>query len=196
MKILIACEYSGTVRDEFLKKGHNAMSCDLLPTDKPGPHYEGNVLDILYKDWDLIIAHPPCTYFTNSGVCWLHKDPTRWERLDEAAKFFNLFLEHPCEKIAIENPVPHKYAVERINRRKYSQIIQPYQFGHAESKKTCLWLKGLPLLKETNNVKEEFNKLPKREQQRLHYLPPSPERWKLRSTTFQGIAEAMSEQWG
>jgi hypothetical protein len=195
MKILIACEHSGTVRDAFTAKGHDVTSCDLLPTDKPGKHYQGNVEDILYQDWDMIIAHPPCTYFTNSGVCWLHKDPTRWEKLDEAAKFFNLFLDHPCKKVVIENPIPHKYAVERIKGRKYTQTIQPWQFGHPESKRTCLWIKGLEPLKETNNVKEEFLKLPKNQAQRLHYLPPSKDRWKIRSTTFQGIADAMAEQW-
>jgi hypothetical protein len=194
-KVLIACEYSGVVRDEFEKLGWHAMSCDLLPTEKLGKHYQGDVKDVLYRDWDLIIAHPPCTYFANSGVCWLHKDKSRWEKLDEAARFFNMFLDHPCEHIAIENPIPHKYALERIGNRKYTQIIQPYQFGHPESKKTCLWLKGLPELKDTNNVKDEFDKLPKNKAQRLHYLPPSKDRWKLRSTTFVGIAKAMAGQW-
>lgn len=196
MRVLVACEYSGTVRDAFTQKGHNATSCDLLPTDVPGKHYQGNVEDILYRDWDIIIAHPPCTYIANSGVSWLHKDPDRWDKLHEATRFFNLFLDHPCKKIAIENPVPHKYAVELIKGRKYTQTIQPYQFGHAESKRTCLWLKGLPPLIETNNVKEEYLSLPKNKGQRIHHLPPSADRWKLRSKTFQGIAQAMAEQWG
>lgn len=201
MKILIACEYSGTVRDAFAKLGHDVTSCDILPTDKPGKHYKGDVKDILYQDWDLIIAHPPCTYLTNSGVCHLYKKgtrikiPKRWQQLNDGAKFFKLFLNHPCKRIAIENPIPHKYAVERIGA-KYSQIIQPYQFGHTERKSTCLWLKGLPKLKPTNDVKEEMLKLPKKEQQRLHYLSPGPDRWKIRSTTFQGIADAMAQQWG
>jgi len=196
-KVLIACEYSGVVRAEFEKRGWDATSCDLLPTDKTGKHYQGNVEDILYNDWDLIIAHPPCTYFTNSGVCWLHKDESRWAKLDDAARFFNLFLDHPkCKYIAIENPIPHKYAIERIKNRKYTQTVQPWQFGHPESKRTCFWLRGLPLLAETNNVKSVFEKLPKKEAQRLHYLPPSKDRWKIRSTTFKGIAEAMASQWG
>ena len=196
MKILVACEYSGIVRDAFIANGHDAISCDILPTDSPGPHYQGDVRDILYQDWDMIIAHPPCTYFANSGVSWLHKRPERWGMLDEAAKFFNLFLDHPCPKVAIENPIPHKYAIERINGRKYTHTIQPWQFGHAESKRTCLWLKGLPELKETNNVKHIYDDLPRNEQQRLFHLPPSPDRWKLRSTTLKGIADAMADQWG
>ncbi len=196
MKILIACEYSGTVRDAFIAKGHNAVSCDILPTDLPGPHVQGDVTALLNQQWDMIIAHPPCTYFANSGVCWLHKDQSRWVKLDEAAKFFNLFLDHPCPKICIENPVPHKYAVERIGGRKYTQTVQPYMFGHPESKRTCLWLKGLPPLLPTKDVKAEFQVLPKSQGQRLHYLPPSPERAKLRSKTFQGIADAMAAQWG
>lgn len=196
MKILIACEYSGIVRDAFTKLGHDVTSCDILPTDKPGKHYQGDVRDILDEDWDMIIAHPPCTYFTNSGVCWLHKDVTRWAKLDEAAEFFNLFLNHPCKKIVIENPIPHKYAIERIGGRKYSQIIQPWQFGHPETKRTCLWLKGVEPLKETDNVKDIYDKLPKNEQQKIQYLPQSKDRWKLRSTTFQGIADAMANQWG
>lgn len=196
MKVLIACEYSGTVRDALLRKGHDAISCDILPTDNPGPHHQGDIKEILYSEnWDLIIAHPPCTYLTNSGVCHLHKDPSRWSKLDDGAEFFKLFLNHPCERICIENPIPHKYAVERIGR-KYDQIIQPWMFGHTERKATCLWLKGLPPLHPSNNVKEEMLKLPKNQQQRLHYLPPSPDRWKLRSKTYQGIAEAMAEQWG
>lgn len=196
MRVLIACEYSGKVRDEFNKLGHDAISCDILPTESEGPHYLGEVEDIIYKEkWDLIIAHPPCTYLANSGVSWLHKDPSRWAMLDEGALFFRLFLNHPCDKICIENPIPHKYAVERIGRQ-YTQIVQPWMFGHPESKATCLWLKGLPLLKETHNVKEEMMKLPKNKRQRLHYTPPSKDRWKIRSTTFSGLAKAMASQWG
>tara|TARA_Y100000296_G_C5089902_1_gene214321 strand:- start:22 stop:594 length:573 start_codon:yes stop_codon:yes gene_type:complete len=190
MKVLVACEYSGRVRDAFTKKGHDAWSCDMLPSDAPeGNHYQGDVTDILYDDWDLIVAHPPCTYFANSGVSWLHKDKSRWSKLDESAEFFNLFLDHPsCDKIAIENPIPHKYAVERIKNRKYSQTIQPWQFGHGETKRTCLWLKNLPKLEPTDVVEGRFGY--------CHSLGPSPERWKLRSTTYQGIADAMAEQWG
>tara|TARA_Y100000593_G_scaffold37934_1_gene73581 strand:- start:149 stop:748 length:600 start_codon:yes stop_codon:yes gene_type:complete len=196
MKVLVACESSGTVRDAFIKKGHTAFSCDLLPSDDNSIfHYECDVREVLYQDWDLIIAHPPCTYMCNSGVCHLHKDKERWARLDEAAEFFNLFLDHPCKKICIENPVPHKYAIERIKGRKYTQTVQPWMFGHPESKRTCFWLKGLPKLVETNNVKAIYDKLPKNKQQRLHYLSPGPERWKERSKTYQGIANAMADQW-
>ena len=196
LKVLVACEYSGRVRDAFIKRGHNAMSCDLLPTDSPGPHYQGDVRDVLNNDWDLLVAHPPCTYMTNSGVSWLHKDPERWELLDDAAAFFNLFLDAPIERIAVENPIMHKYAKERIGNRKQSQVIQPWMFGHMEQKGTCLWLKNLPLLQPTNNVKAAMMELPDNERQRLHYLPPSKDRWKLRSTTYQGIADAMAAQWG
>ena len=196
MKILIACEYSGTVRDAFIRRGHDAMSCDLLPTDAPGPHYQGSVLDILEDGWDLMVAHPPCTYMTNSGVTWLHKDPNRWALLDEAARFFCELLNAPIPRIAIENPIMHKHAKERIGNIKQTQVVQPWMFGHMEQKATCLWLKGLPALTPTNNVKEEMLKLPARERQRLHYLPPSADRWKLRSTTYRGIADAMAEQWG
>jgi hypothetical protein len=195
MKVLIACEYSGTVREEFIKLGHNAISCDLLPSDKTGPHYQGDIFDIINDGYDLMIAHPPCTYLTNSGVTWLHKDIKRWPMLFEGAEFFKKLLNANIPKIAIENPIMHKYARSIIGVDK-TQIVQPWQFGHAESKATCFWLKGLEPLKETNNVKEEFLKRDKRDAQRLHYLPPSPDRWKLRSTTFQGIAEAMAQQWG
>lgn len=196
MRILVACEYSGTVRDAFAKLGHFAMSCDLLPSDKLGNHYCGDVMDILDHDWDLMIAHPPCTYLTNSGVSWLHKDPSRWVQLDEGAAFFKLLLEAPIPRKAIENPIMHKYAKERIGGVKQSQIIQPWMFGHMEQKATCLWLHNLPLLQPTNNVKEEMMKLPKNQRERLHYLPPSADRWKIRSTTYQGIADAMAAQWG
>ena len=196
MRILVACEYSGTVRDAFAKLGHFAMSCDILPTDKPGNHYQGNVLDILDQDWDLMIAHPPCTYLTNSGVSWLHKDPTRWAQLDDGAAFFKLLLEAPIPRKAIENPIMHKYAKERIGGVKQSQIIQPWMFGHMEQKATCLWLDNLPLLQPTNNVKDAMMKLPRNMRERLHYLPPSTDRWKIRSTTYQGIADAMAAQWG
>ena len=195
MKILIACGYSGKVRDSFIEKGHDAISCDLLPTDSPGPHYQGDVRELLSAHWDLIIAHPECTYITNSGVSHLHKDVTRWKKLYEACEFFKLFLNSKCDRVCIENPIPHKYGRDWIGQ-KYSQIIQPWMFGHLEQKATCLWLKGLDPLVPTNNVKAEMMKLPDNERQRLHYLPPSLDRWKLRSTTYQGIANAMADQWG
>ncbi len=195
MNILVACEHSGTVRDAFIKKGHNAVSCDLLPTDSPGPHYEGDVRDIINDGWDMLIAHPECTYLTNSGVRWLSEDASRWPKLFEAADFFKMFLDSDIPKKCIENPIPHKYA-KRLIGSDYSQIIHPYMFGHKEMKSTCLWLENLPKLLESKNVKKEMMLLPKNQQQRLHYLPPSKDRWKLRSKTYPGIANAMAEFWG
>jgi len=200
MKILIACEESQTVCKAFREKGHEAYSCDTEECSggRPEWHLQGDVNRWLDSDWDMIIAHPPCTYLTNSGVCWLtgkNKKPERWAQLEEGAAFFKLFLDHPCEKIAIENPIMHKYAIDRIGR-KHDQIVQPYMFGHTESKATCFWFRGLPPLIEADNVKDKMLKLPKREQQRLHYLPPSKDRAKLRSKTYTGIAKAMAEQWG
>jgi hypothetical protein len=194
MKVLVACEYSGKVRDAFRAQGHDAMSCDILPTDVPGPHYEGDVRDVLDNGWDLMVAHPPCTYLSNSGVSWLHKDENRWGKMRDGAEFFRTLLNAPIPKRAIENPIMHKYAVEVIGRRQ-NQIVQPWMFGHAEQKATCLWLEGLPPLRETNNVKSELRALSAAERQRLHWLPPSEDRWKLRSMTFDGIAAAMAEQW-
>ena len=190
--VLIACEESGTVRDAFIKKGHNAISCDILHTSSPGPHIQGDVVPLLKYNWDLIIAHPPCTYLANSGVCHLKNNSERYALMLEAVRFFNLFRINDCPRVCIENPIPHKYGIGKT----YSQIIQPYMFGHTERKSTCLWLKGIPKLIETNNVKKEMLLLPKNIQQRLHYLPPSPNRAMLRSKTFQGIADAMASQWG
>ena len=196
MRILIACEYSGRVREAFRKKGHDAWSCDLLPADDNSPyHYQGDVFDIIDQGWDMMIAHPPCTYLTNSGVTWLYKDTERWKDLIDGAVFFRKLWQADIPMKAIENPIMHKYAREIIGG-KQTQVIQPYMFGHPEQKATCLWLTGLPLLTETNNVKVEMMKLSPQERQRLHYLPPSKDRWKLRSTTYQGIADAMAEQWG
>ncbi len=196
MKVLIACEYSGRVRDAFIKLGHDAISCDLLPTDSPGPHYQGDIFDLDFTEFDLMIAHPPCTYLSNSGVCHLHKDTSRWPKLFEGAEFFRQLLEVPVERIAIENPIMHKYAKQLIGGVKQTQVVQPWMFGNMEQKATCLWLKGVKPLIESNNVKAEMMALPKNERQRLHYLPPSADRWKLRSTTYQGIADAMAMQWG
>jgi hypothetical protein len=187
MRVLVACEYSGKVRDAFIAQGHDAISCDILPTDSPGPHYQGDVFNIIDQDWDLMIAHPPCTYLTNSGVRWLHERPERWGQLKDGAEFFKGLLEANIPKIAVENPIMHKYAVEVIGRRQ-DQIVQPWQFGHGETKATGFWLKGLPKLQPTDIVQGR--------QQRLHLLPPSKDRWKLRSTTYQGIADAMALQWG
>jgi hypothetical protein len=181
MKVLIACEYSGRVRDAFIKLGHEAMSCDLLPTDVPGPHYQGNVLDILNNGWDLMIAHPPCTHLAVSGSRWF-KDKVLEQA--EALDFVRLLLNAPINKIALENPI----SVISSKICKPDQIIQPWQFGHGETKATCLWLKNLPKLMPTNIVDGR--------EARVHKMPPSPDRWKLRSTTYQGIADAMAQQWG
>ena len=197
MKVLVACEYSGAVRDAFRARGHDAVSCDLLPTDVDGPHIQGDALEAIaaFKP-DLLIAHPPCTYHTHAGVSWLHKDPARWAMLDEGAAFFKAMLDAPVARIAVENPIMHKYAKERIGHVRQSQTIQPYEFGHMESKATCLWLKGLPRLKPTSDLKAATFALPDNERQRLHYLPPTADRWKLRSATYPGIAAAMADQWG
>ncbi len=196
MKVLVACEHSGTVRHAFSLLGHDVISCDLLPTDRPGKHYQGDVFDIINNGFDLMIAHPPCTYLTNAGVGWLHKDAKRWLDLFDGAEFFRKLLHADIPKKCIENPVMHKYAKRLIGDVAQSQVIQPWMFGHTEQKATCLWLEGLPKLKETKNVRDEMMLLPKSQRQRLHYLPPSADRWKLRSQTYQGIAEAMANQWG
>jgi len=180
MKHIIACEYSGTVRDAFLKKGHEAMSCDLLPTDIPGPHYQGDVFDIIDQGWDMMIAHPPCTHLAVSGARWF-KDKV--EEQKEALEFVRRLLDADISRIALENPI----SVISSKIRKPDQIIQPWQFGHGETKATCLWLKDLPKLTPTNIVSGR--------EARIHKMPPSPDRWKLRSKTFQGIADAMANQW-
>jgi hypothetical protein len=191
MKVLVACEYSGTVRDAFIKRGHDAISCDILPTDSPGPHYQGDVRDILNDGWDIMIAHPPCTHLAVSGAAWFAEKRADG-RQQIGIDFFMEMINADIPKICVENPVCIMSSVYR----KPDQIIQPYMFGHAESKKTCLWLKNLSKLVPTNDVKSEWELLPKNKRERLHYLPPSEDRWKLRSKTFHGIAEAMATQWG
>ncbi len=191
MRVLVACEYSGAVRDAFLDLGHDAMSCDLLPTDSPGPHYKGNVFDVLDYPWDLMIAHPPCTDLAVSGAAWFAKKKSVGAQ-QASASFFMTLAKADIPRIAIENPV----CIMSSLWRKPDQVIQPWMFGHMEQKATCLWLKGLPPLTQTNNVKEEMMKLPRNQRERLHFLPPSEDRWKLRSQTFLGIAAAMAKQWG
>ncbi len=183
MKVLVACEFSGVVREAFRAKGHDAWSCDLLDADDLSPyHYQDDVRYVLaWKDWDLIIAHPPCTHLAVSGARWF-KDKKIEQA--QAIKFFMNFVNHPCERIAIENPV----SIMSTQYRKPDQIIQPWQFGHGETKATCLWLKNLPLLKPTNIVAGR--------EARIHNMSPSPDRAKLRSITYQGIADAMADQWG
>ena len=196
MKVLVACEYSGAVRDAFISKGHDAMSCDLLPTDVPGPHHHGNVLDIINNGWDLMVAHPPCTYLSASGMHWTKRGLRDPKLTEDALEFVNLLLNAPIARIALENPV----SVISSRIRKPDQIITPWQFGHDASKKTCLWLKGLPMLQPTKIIEPRVVDGKKRWGNQTdsgqNKLPPSKDRWKIRSETYRGIAEAMAEQWG
>lgn len=181
MRVLVACEYSGRVRDAFVSRGHFAMSCDLLPTESLGLHWMGDVRDIIGDGWDLMIAHPPCTHLAVSGSRWFaDKQAEQAEALD----FVRMLMAAPIPCIAIENPV----SVISSRIRKPDQIIQPWMFGHGETKATCLWLKGLPKLTPTNVVEGREAK--------VHRMPPGPDRWKNRSRTYQGIADAMAQQWG
>ena len=186
MKVLIACEFSGIVREAFRARGHNAVSCDLIGSEIMTRHHIlGDVCKILDKKWDLMIAHPPCTYLCNSGVRWLKDNPERWEKLREAQEFFRLCLAANAPRVAVENPIMHCHAREGLPE--YTQIIQPWQFGHGETKATCLWLKGLPKLQPTSVVEGR--------RQRSQNEPQSTDRWKRRSRTYTGVARAMAEQW-
>lgn len=189
MKVLVACEFSGVVREAFRKRGHDAWSCDLLPTDIPGQHIQNDVRLNLHGDWDLIIAHPPCTFISNMSNCRI-KEPGRLEKRIEGMNFFMYFTNLPCPKIAIENP----RGLPERQYRKPDQIIQPYQFGHPVSKQTCLWLKGLPLLKSTNVVEVQTKWDGKRFRTWVDTCKKHDS--KFRSITFQGIADAMADQWG
>lgn len=195
MRVLVACEFSARVRDQFRALGHDAWSCDLDPTlGDPTWHIEDDVLSVLDKGWDLMVAFPPCTYLAVSGVRWLYEEPGRRAKMRKAAKFFQELLDAPVPLIAIENPIMHRYATQLIER-KQDQIIHPYLFGHPEQKRTGLWLKGLPLLKSTRNVRQRMLDLPLKERHRTHYAAPGPDRGKLRSMTYPGIARAMARQW-
>ena len=190
--VLVACEFSGIVRDAFTKRGHNAWSCDLLPTERPGKHYIGDVANILDAGWDIMIAHPPCTYLVPRAAYWA-KIKNTYQQIEQAVAFFMLLANAPISKIAIENPV----CIMSTRYRKPDQIIQPYQFGHPERKRTCLWLKNLPPLAPTNQITPEQPRFVDSKQARyfVDSISPSPERWKIRSRTFAGIAEAMAMQW-
>jgi site-specific DNA-cytosine methylase len=181
LRVLVACEYSGTVRDAFAALGHNAMSCDLLPSEKPGKHYQGDVREVLDAGWDVMICHPPCTHLAVSGARWFK---AKVKEQAEALDFVRLLLSAPIPRIALENPV----SIISSRIRKPDQVIQPWQHGHGETKATCLWLKGLPKLKPSNVVEGR--------EQRIWKLPPTADRWKERSRTFPGIAAAMASQWG
>lgn len=197
MKVGILCEYSGIVRDAFIKEGHQAISCDLLPTEAPGPHIQGDCLDVDWSSFDLLICHPPCTYLASSGLHWNKRIAGRQELTEEALLFVEALLSLPVDRIALENPIG--CISSRI--RKPDQIIQPYEYGHPESKKTCLWLKNLPKLIPTNIlIPTRFNDKGKplwdnQTPSGQNKLGPSEDRWKLRSTTYKGIAEAMAKQW-
>jgi hypothetical protein len=199
VRVLVACEFSGVVRDAFTARGHDAASCDLLPSERPGKHYERFLEDVIGQaEWDLIVAHPPCTYLCISGIHWNNRIPGRAEKTEYALAFVYMILNRDCPRIALENPI----GVISTRIRKPDQIIQPWQFGHPESKQTALWLKGLPPLKPTNvltptafqdNGRPRWNNQTKSGQNKLG---PSPTRAKERSRTYQGIADAMAEQWG
>ena len=180
MRVLVACEFSGIVRDAFIGQGHDALSCDLLPTERPGPHYEGDVRDVLGAGWDLMIAHPPCTHLAVSGARWFKG---KGELQERALDFVRLLLNADIPMIALENP----YSVISTRVRPPDQVIHPWQFGHGERKATCLWLKNLPELKPTEIVEGR--------EARVHRCAPGPDRWKERSRTYPGIAAAMAEQW-
>lgn len=200
MRVLVACEFSGIVRDAFIARGHEALSCDLLPTERPGPHYQGDVRDVLGDGWDLMVAHPPCTYLTNAGVRWLLGDyghkmaPTslvgeeRWTAMRDGATLFRDLLAAPIPRIAVENPIMHKHAIAEIGRRQ-DQVVQPWMFGDPVQKAVALWLVGLPPLLATGPICEVRHQL-------VHKMAPSADRAKKRSVFFPGIAAAMADQWG
>lgn len=202
MKVLVACEFSGVVRDAFRKKGHEAYSCDLLPAadGETEYHHEGDVFELFKYKWDLMIAHPPCTYLSVSGLHWNKKNPERQQRTEEALEFVQRLMDAPIEKICIENPV----GCISTKIKKPSQIIQPYEYNEDASKRTCLWLKNLPLLVPTNRVEgrkvyqngREYERWSNQTDSGQNKLGPSEDRWKLRSVTYQGIADAMADQWG
>lgn len=193
MKVLVACEFSGTVRDAFVDRGHDAWSCDVLPCDKGNWHHlQIDVREILHEKWDLMIAHPPCTYLAVSGLHWNKRRPERADKTEQAIGFIRLLLDAPISRIALENPIG--CISTRIGRP--TQIIQPWQFGHDASKATCLWLKNLPQLKPTNVLPgDRYTRRANQTASGQNRLPPSPDRWKLRSITYPGIAKAMAEQW-
>ncbi len=194
-RVLIGCEYSGAVRRAFRALGHDAWSCDLLPADDGDLHHiQGDVTTVLDDGWDLGIFHPPCTYLCLSGVRWLHTEPGRWEQMIDGALFFRALLDAPIPRVAVENPKMHRYA-RKIVGRNSDQSIQPWMFGHPETKETRLWLRGLPPLIGTEDTRAVMESLPMRERSRIHYAGQSKDRWKIRSETFAGIAAAMADQW-
>lgn len=209
LSVLVACEFSAIVREAFNRLGHFAWSVDVRETEIPGQHYQGDALEMLdAEEWDLIISHPPCTFLTNSGVRWLYgkkggstvRDEARWESMRRGAEFFaKLYHAKAAKGSAAENPVMHGHAagyLAALGVPAFTQSVQPYQFGHLETKRTCLWLRGLSPLVETENVERAMRKLPKSQTNLVHLASPGPERERLRSRTYPGIAEAMAHQWG
>lgn len=209
-RVLVACEYSGVVRDAFAARGWDAWSCDLLENERSSAkHYVGDVRDMLGANWDLMVAHPPCTYLSNSGAGHLYlgkgkeekaalgyrRDQERWANMEEGAAFFNMLWAADVPRIALENPVMHGHGITLVGGRA-TQFVQPYQFGHLESKRTGFRLKNLPPLKPTNDLTELFKATPKEETHKVHRMSPGPDRWKERSRTYQGIGDAMASQWG
>jgi site-specific DNA-cytosine methylase len=196
MRVLVACEYSGTVRDAFIRAGHEAMSCDLLPTEVPGPHYQGDVTDVINDGWDLMIAHPPCTYLSVSGMHWTTRGLRDPKLTEDALDFARLLMDAPIERVAVENPV----SIISSRIRKPDQVVQPWMFGHDASKKTCLWLKNLSPLVPTGLIEPRLIDGRKRWGNQTdsgqNRLSPSKDRWKIRSKTYDGIAQAMAKQWG
>jgi hypothetical protein len=192
MRVLVACEFSGTVGGAFQSAGHDVLTCDLRPTERPDiPHHQGDVTPLLREPWDLVVAHPDCTYLTNSGVRWLYDDRPeyrlRWQQLIDGAAFFRACLDANAPRVAVENPVMHGWA-RKIVGRGPDQVVQPWQYGHGETKATGLWLRGLPPLTPTNVVDGR--------EARVHRMAPGPDRAKERSRFFDGIAQAMVQQWG
>ena len=207
LRVLVCCEFSGIVREAFNRLGHDAWSCDLLATEIPGRHFRIDARECLaFREWDLVIAHPPCTYLCNSGVRWLYgkkggsvvRDAARWQDMREGAAFFRSFFERYAGKLAVENPIMHSHGLAEVGEPAgvVKQVVQPWQFGHLETKATVLWLRGLAPLRETDNVKAAMKALPKSQTNKVHLMPPGPDRWAMRSRTFPGIAEAMALQWG
>jgi len=196
VRVLVACEYSGVVRDAFTARGHFAVSCDLFDTDRPGLHWKGDVLPLLDIHWDLMIAHPPCTYLSVSGMHWTTRGLRDPQLTEDALAFVRLLMDAPVHRIALENPV----SVISSRIRKPDQVVQPWQFGHDASKSTCLWLKNLPHLRPTCPVEPRIVNGRKRWGNQTdsgqNKLAPSEDRWKIRSATYQGIADAMADQWG
>ena len=200
MKVLVACEFSGIVRDAFRARGHDAWSCDLLPTEREGPHIQDDVLKHLDDGWDLMISHPPCTYLSRTSEQWLKKQGGRWDKMVESAGFFKSLLNAKIPKIAVENPRPHQHALKIIEVR-FTQVVNPNQFGDAATKATCLWLRGLPALMDTITVRPDMVRSKRSGRQWGKWFWDSSmlkgeERAKFRSRTFRGLANAMAEQWG